>query len=828
MKGISKRAVTILLMITIALSLMPVLPVRALAISDAYGEGGPGDVQVIYGELVTVIGTGVTAGADVMVYWDSVSAWDGESGLLNTTAAEPAGTFNITFDVPEALQGSHYVWIKDGETGDTEVGPTLTMNPSIEIDPDEGLSGDEVDILGYGFGDEEDIDMVWYNDGVSDIVLSTSPATPETDSLGSWTAEFDLPSEPYAVYTISANDTVPNEASTTFEIGVSITLDIEEGPTGTVVEVSGRGFAPGDIDTADVLILPDAVECYVIDGPVDPGSNGEFTMEIIIPSVTDLDDDHEIQVTGFGGNVTTASFDVDGDAEIEVDPEFGVQGTTIAVEGWNFTQIAGEDVILELWDVGYLVDITESGDIETSSAGSFDETFRVPARNNGKYTIHAVQDDYNIETTVSFRIGTVVVILAVDDGVSGEKIVMTGTGFEDTGAAAWNATFDGEFLTEGDVDADGNLEISGMVPTFWVPTKDPGAYEIEVYDIEADIAVSVEFTVTDKTMVETSPIVAPNDYNVTITGTYFTQDDTTGLTFLLWNATDEWDIEVRQAGSLNVKVQNEDDEGEFEAWWKVDDNETLSLGTYTLNVTDDNDLYAMVQFSVVEKTLDIDPRKATFRIGDTVAFNVEVSFPADDSYIEIYDPTDELYWQTNVFSSAVWVKVGDTHIVPFYEQVAGGNPMILLDDAPLGEWSWTWYDVDDEELDSGVFMVSEAPEDVLSAQIEDLNTALTGLEEDIAGVQDEVAAVKTDIASAKAAADAAKAAADAATAAISDVASQAGDAKTSADAAKAAAEDAKSAATGLTTLVYGAIGASLVAALAAIVSLMQISRRIAG
>jgi hypothetical protein len=40
--------------------------------------------------------------------------------------------------------------------------------------------------------------------------------------------------------------------------------------------------------------------------------------------------------------------------------------------------------------------------------------------------------------------------------------------------------------------------------------------------------------------------------------------------------------------------------------------------------------------------------------------------------------------------------------------------------------------------------------------------------------------------------------------------------------------EARNAANGLTTLVYGAIGASLVAALAAIVSLMQISRRIAG
>ena len=55
--------------------------------------------------------------------------------------------------------------------------------------------------------------------------------------------------------------------------------------------------------------------------------------------------------------------------------------------------------------------------------------------------------------------------------------------------------------------------------------------------------------------------------------------------------------------------------------------------------------------------------------------------------------------------------------------------------------------------------------------------------------------------------------------------------KAAADAAtdvKDAVETTQRQTSGLTTLVYGAIGASLIAALAAIVSLMQISRRIAG
>ncbi len=154
--------------------------------------------------------------------------------------------------------------------------------------------------------------------------------------------------------------------------------------------------------------------------------------------------------------------------------------------------------------------------------------------------------------------------------------------------------------------------------------------------------------------------------------------------------------------------------------------------------------------------------------------------------------------------------------------------MLLLEDAPIGEWTWTWFHADDDELDSGSFTVEAAAESLLGQQIEDINTAIDDLVSDISGVSDEVADVKSDISSAIAAANAAVDAANAATEAVNAVSSSVSDAASAAaDAADAAAE-AKSAANGLTTLVYGAIGASLVAALAAIVSLMQISKRIAG
>jgi len=284
-----------------------------------------------------------------------------------------------------------------------------------------------------------------------------------------------------------------------------------------------------------------------------------------------------------------------------------------------------------------------------------------------------------------------------------------------------------------------------------------------------------------------------------------------------------------------------DEDGNFTGYYLIEDEDVLSLGDYWINVTDENDLFGQVMFSVVDKTVDIEPRKPSFAVGDSVAFNIESSFKQPDSYIEILVPDGDLYWTTDLFESDLWVKVGTVERVPYYSQTAGGNPLVL-EDVPLGTWSWTWYDDEDDEIDAGTFTVTEAPADILAQQLQTLTEDFAGFTEDFAGLSQDVSGLSTSVQALSADVSAAAAAAQAASNAVTNLAQTVGDiaqtansaktsadaAKTAADSAKAAADDAKTAASGLTTLVYGAIGASLVAALAAIVSLMQISRRIAG
>lgn len=88
-------------------------------------------------------------------------------------------------------------------------------------------------------------------------------------------------------------------------------------------------------------------------------------------------------------------------------------------------------------------------------------------------------------------------------------------------------------------------------------------------------------------------------------------------------------------------------------------------------------------------------------------------------------------------------------------------------------------------------------------------------------------ATGTTATSAKTAADGAKASADAAKTAADAAGTKADAATSAANAAKASADAAKAAAEGLTTMVYVAIAASVVAALAALFAVMQISKKIA-
>ena len=804
-----------------------------------------------YGDTIVVLGSGVTAGEDVKVCWDGLKAWDGEKGVMNSSVAKGDGSFEVWFDVPKAVNGLHYIWVKDMDTGDTYMWDMdFNVIARIKMSPSSGLPDEKITLYGYGFSEEEDIEVVTF-DGVD---LKITPAVPETDDLGSWDATFKVGDLAYEAYEVYAEDAEGIFATKDFTVGAAISLDPDEGPVGTVVEIEGRGFTPdAEIDTGAVTI--DGIIAYVVKADK-VGDDGEFKIEVVIPQVSD-DDDFDVIVTD-GTETADDGFEVTGLAEIELDPDFGVQGTSVSVEGYNFTQISGEEI--EIWLCDYddpdieLYEITHK--LDTESNGEFEGKFNVPAKSSAQYKIKAKQVDYNIEAFASFRIGLMIVIPTPLSGPTGTRVTLSGTGFTDN--EDWNATFGDYIIVEdedGDVTGDSDLELDGGIPTFYVPTVEPGTYTISVLDIDSDIAVDVEWTVTATTMVEFDPEKAPNKYNVTISGSYFNADpdeDDVDLEFVLYNVTakgeadEEWDIDVTN-GKSAAKL---DDDGNFTGWWLVLEDEEMSLGDYILNVTaeDADNIMAQGYFTVVEKSITVDPRKAKFARGESVAFDISSSFAQHKSYIEIYDPAGDLYWTTDVFTDGsdetedMWIKVGEIQTVPYYYQTAGGNQLYLLEDAQLGIWSWEWYDSDNDELDSGTFTVSEAAEDIIAKQLEALGGDLTQLSTDFEDITTDMSGLSDDVASLAASVEAAVSASNAANNAISQLATAiANVADTSQNAAQAAeeslaaaanaqkaAESAGASASGLTNLVYGAIVASLVAALAAIVSLMQISRRIAG
>ncbi len=928
------------------IGMIPVVSVNAIGVNawaDANGQ---------YGDTIEVTGYDVTSGYDVKIYWDSVKAWNGEEGLLNTTEADNDGTWLVEFDVPEAAIGTHYVWVEDVKIGETKRSAIFTVQSLAELSSSSGLQNDEVTVNGYGIADDVEVAVIMVDnsaaptlttetnevgatgdavetefeftldnapidptsvtidDGVEtftdaagagvltgdaggsgtinyvtgevDIEFNAAPAAVAdnivcdydwyeasvsatfvlededmSDELGSVETDIDVPLVAEMApgdYEIVILDADGNSAAVDYTIGPVITLKVEEGPTGYVVEVDGRGFTiDGYLPEATGIAIRDddatyaAVACTMLDIDDDAGGagvpgisindEGEFTCEFVVPW-TWTDDDHTVTVTDAAALDATADFEVTATPEIELDVAFGTGGAKIMVTGSNFPMISGESVDFELWNDGFAKasplgaagkvaggDI--GGDVETTSNGGFSGTLTIPAFDDDTYQIVARMDDYNIWGNTTFRITLMVVVLSDESGPSGSEVIITGSGFETDADVQANITDEVLFDING-IGAASNSFSS----TFFVPTLEPGVHTIVVRDQTAEIDIEVEYEVTETTYMEIDPMVAPNDYWIEIVGENYADDELgDAVTFELWNETEEWDIEVvtAEGGAVAVTL---DDAGNFTGFWNVWADDDLDLGTYWINATDAEGLKATIELEIVEETQDITPKKAVFSIGDIVAFDIATSFEAAASYIEVEDPDGDVYWVTNTFDTGAgeeWIDSDDLKVVPHYKQTAtNGQLMELGPDAPLGEYSWTWYDNGDDEIDSGVFTVEAAAESVVGEQVADLNNEIMDLAEQLTDVAGEFTDVKSDIADVAAVAEQAVEAANAAADAVTAVAATANTASEAAADAATAAEAARDAASGLTTLVYGAIGAALVAALAAIVSLMQISRRIAG
>jgi hypothetical protein len=851
MKRNTRVKLSIFVISVLALSFaLPLVSVLAIGLPSVVPGIGPYYV----GDTLTISGIAgeVTSGSAVNVYWDIASgssAW-----LLNTTEGNPDGSYDVNIDIPDTTTGDHWVWVKDVATSATNGDLMITVSPEVDTDVSSGLPGDEVEITGTGFGDEQPVEITFYNITDSWIVIPFSDDI-ETNEFGTFVATFDIPNNAdYGAYDIEGFDNLTT-AITSFVVGASITLTPDEGPTGTVVRVEGRGWTP----TQTVTFTLDLQPAEVVDGDViTVESDGEFTADVVIPYVGPVDD-YPLEATETGvAPVGPASedFDVTGIPEISVDPTYGSPGAVIAITGANFSQVEDSVVNFELWSKDPIpVWVYNLGSAETDEDGMIDDSFVSPAVAFESYEVRAMDTTYDLTADDDFKVGLIALIINPTSGTAGAELSITGIGFED---GSYNLTFGDEVFENY-----GTVSAEAIADTFYIPNVEPGTYEVLVVD-SVDNELAVHFTVTGISHVSLDPSVAPNDYNISITGYNFADIDDT-VDFVIYNSTDDWDMDVRTIIGAGPSAPTETDEdGNFTGYWIVPDGAVLTLGDYLINVTDSEGLMVQLDFSIVAARVDVAPSKELFDRGDTVKFAISNDFDLPDSYIEIFSPDDTLWWITDDFTVDVWVQPDVLYTVPYYRQTANENPMDLATDAPMGTWTYFFYDDTDEELMNGTFEVGPSTAAQVDALLEEVRTDLSGLSDDVGGLDEEfdalsdeigdvsadmdtlrdeiVSDLASDISDATAAANAAGAAVDDLEGSMSDLENSVGDiadtansaldaatsAADAADNAASAAEDASSAASGLTTLVYGAIGASLIAALAAIVSLMQISRRIAG
>ena len=198
----------------------------------------------------------------------------------------------------------------------------------------------------------------------------------------------DVVAGTYYIYVCHYNYLRISAVATFTVVGGEITLDPDAGPVGTDVEITGSEFA----GNKDITIEFDGWEIdeHEIEGDIETESDGDFESFILIPESTA--GTKTIAVTVSGSEVT-ADFTVEPD--ITLDQTSGEAGATVPVSGTGFGRRS---------EVVIYFNTDEVKATTTSSKGSFDTTFTVPADlDAGIYTIEAEDADDNLDT-VGFTI----------------------------------------------------------------------------------------------------------------------------------------------------------------------------------------------------------------------------------------------------------------------------------------------------------------------------------------------------------------------------------------------------------------------------------------
>lgn len=428
---------------------------------------------------------------------DSVSFYF-DSTLLSTVTAT-AASWTTTITIPAAIAGIHL--ITAAGPGSSTATATLTVIPKINLSKTTGSSGNPVTITGTGFAASSNVKITFNGAQV---------ATGSSDATGNLlSASFNIPVAASGTYTVSAIDGSSNTASASFTNTVTpaISLNQPSGIMGTLITVTGSGFASNE---SGVQVTLNNAQ---IGSSVTAGSNGTWSITATVPAMPA--GSYPILASG---NVTTVSSVTP--QTFKVTPNFilgktaGAPGTSIAINGTGFA--ANETNIIVSFDGN-----ATGSPITADANGSWASSFKVPVSASGTHNVVA-----SGPTTVASSITAILFTVGPDlstnktTGAIGASVIATGSGFA-SGENGIVITFDGAQVNS-PVIADTNGSWSS---TFVVPLSIGGTHNISAKGATTAAASVISTTFTILPSISLNKTSGAALSSITVNGTGFAADE---------------------------------------------------------------------------------------------------------------------------------------------------------------------------------------------------------------------------------------------------------------------------------------------------------------
>jgi len=359
---------------------------------------------------------------------------------------------------------------------------------------------------------------------------------------------------------------------------------------------------------------------------------------------------------------------------LTIDPDEGLVGTTVTVEGHGFAE-EEENIELMYYPNGSVI-VVEDG-IQADEDGYWERSFAIPSSARGRHDLDAEGDDsqdYEVEgATFEVVPG---ISLEKSSGSVGESITMSGTGFEDEDRYI-EILFAGE-QTETDPEIIRADENGSWDASFTVPQMPTGEYGVTA---EGELTKDVDELTFE---IEAGLVLSPDEghvgMNLTVAGRGFAPDE---------------DVDVTYDG-IQVERVKTDENGSFNATVLVPESRH---GARLVSAEDDDGNNATATFTMESAAPDT-PESVSPADGDRVGFIGKVTPTFEWS--EVSDDSG-VYYSLQIAASTNVTSAGEFADPVFTVEglVATNYTLKKAEALPYGTYYWIVQAIDGAENESG-------------------------------------------------------------------------------------------------------------------------------